>query len=1652
PVLDGRGQRIDLPARPVPRLVVRPPSRTVRAALDDDDHLLVTGGPGQGKSTLSLRLAADIAQQWKGHDGEAPLAEPVIPVRLPARELAARLNLPFFQALAESVQAEYGALLDFPVEAGTLAGRVAGCRWLLLVDGLDEVADLVQRDRLIKVLASRASQEASAHYRIVLTTRPIAGAALAPFHGAGAARYELLPFDEEALRHFAANWFAEGDTAERFVRQVHDANLDELVRVPLLATIAAIMFEQDRDRRLPDNRYELYESYLTYLQSARVIAPSPWDECRSRLFEHLGCVRLEEDTSLLTAACDWVAANASHACGGTNWREQLTTYLTAVGPFVSRAGELRFLHHSFAEHLAATAHALRLPDRFDPEAEEFVRLLHTARPGERGRHARLVLLHYTRLRQPETDRLIRHLHAGNPAMHVLAARLLAWHAPAGVETTDAFLATARKWAMTTQYPAQVILTQVSRAAHHPPLAGWLRDLMGDAEAPWESRIEAGRALAARLYGSDRVDAVEMLRSVVEDEAIAVEFRFEAAKALAEGSTDERLTAVSGLVSVLTDPGATALQNRNAAIVLAGLGPEPRTRAIEALARLLDDSDVPQDDMVQAALGLLEIGAGYEDRCAELFRAILAGPDDATPDVRNAALGLASLGHLADVVTALKARLADRRPNRVRLAAILLVQLGPQYRLEAAEMLFASASRPGVRTSVRVNVAGTLEAFGTEFRESALALLRRASAHRPVDTNALLWMADTLADFGPEYHLEAAREFNRVADHPHAAHFERTIALGKLAELGEPHRAAALQALRGDLTNRSANPDLRVGAGRELVRLGPAFHAEAAQQLLKIASGRAVDPQVRMSAWQVLQPLGTAFHHQASDALLTLLGPQEASAWEAHTSTGVFYPYDGDVDSNAAAVALVSVLRDPTRSVRHRVAAARSLVNLGRHHHFQAIEGFAELLDRKEIPFDELTLAVGAFSDVSVTRRMDLADLLAATVVPGQASAELVCATAEALAELALSHPRVDAAVRALRSDESIAGGRRAEAAVIVAAQDPAEVPTALEIVRPLQHDIGIHTWSSHIRDLAELGAELPGEVSTGTAAADAAVWVRQECAELLTEYRPDLSHEAVAELRSQAEDEHLAFTWRSSALLQLVQLDLATVDEAIGFHRRALDDEGELVRHRCDAANTLVQLDPAQDGAAQPVLRRLAGSSGLSDAERAVAVKRLTWNSLPPTEFLPLVRAIVHAPATSPTVRQDLARLLPATELRAVSRATIADRFASVASWTGATSGYWDNWSLASELEATLRDALAAPETSEAERIAVASALADLSPRLVPEAVALLTDLGESGHLRQRRLLALAELEPAWRQRLLAGTRDGFDGAGWRQQLEAADLLLNLDPEPLTDGDRAWLTRMLHDARFADQQRIVVSAALGRLNAIRALRDNPESSPVTHWLAAGWMRDYTREDRERGAQVLAAIAEDQASRPALRWRAAQDLALFGTRGRELAVERLQAMMPDETLPLLARMNAAQVLGDIRPDLRSEALAFLHRLDATARPFVRFQVLEAIGRYEPEEAALALRAIAEDAAQPSVIRLRCAKAMSALHRDYREPAALVCRELAHDIAVPRHIRAGAARMLALLSAMCRQEARDLLTEINANWGRQLNKRASAAAQSAVPDGS
>lgn len=367
--------------------------------LDGDRHLVVVGEPGAGKSTLCHLHTQRICDHWlDGADGPPPLAEPVLPLRVPARALAA--DAPWGELLAEGAQEALGSLLTHRPRPSLLGRRALGARWLVFVDGLDEITDRDARAQVIRAVAARMRR--AADHRLVVTTRPLDDAELAPFEQNGVDTYVLQPFGAVELDEFAAGWFRAQDPAtyraraEEFTRQVRDGRLRELVRNPLLATIAAIAKTLEPERGLPGTTTELYGRFMDHLladsasgrrtlpQLRRSLRDRParlalaeWvEERRVEIVEHLAATRLAGDAPLFDAACAWVAQRRDELPSG--WREDLRAVLAGCGVFVRAETTLRFLHHSFAEFLAARAHARRIGPDFPGVGPWIARGLHPA--------------------------------------------------------------------------------------------------------------------------------------------------------------------------------------------------------------------------------------------------------------------------------------------------------------------------------------------------------------------------------------------------------------------------------------------------------------------------------------------------------------------------------------------------------------------------------------------------------------------------------------------------------------------------------------------------------------------------------------------------------------------------------------------------------------------------------------------------------------------------------------------------------------------------------------------------------------------------------------------------------------------------------------------------------------------------------------------------------------------------------------------------------------------------------------------------------------------------------------------------------------------------------------------------------------------------
>ncbi|MFD2688794.1 NACHT domain-containing protein [Streptomyces phyllanthi] len=253
--------------------------RTLASVLRDADRsevsriLAVIGGPGSGKTTLARNTALELCEHswW-------PWQRRRLPVLLYLRDHAAEL-------LAD----ETPALGAVAVSAGWLEGKVSA-RWLdrrldrggcvVLLDGLDEVADPAERGRVVAWVVRQVQRHP--HNIYVVTSRPH-GYESNPLPGAEA--LQVRRFTGEQIERFLRQWcFATESRARsgtgREVRAAADRNADDLLARlrerpalydlaanPLLLTMTANVHRYRG--QLPGSRAELYAEMCDVLLHRR---------------------------------------------------------------------------------------------------------------------------------------------------------------------------------------------------------------------------------------------------------------------------------------------------------------------------------------------------------------------------------------------------------------------------------------------------------------------------------------------------------------------------------------------------------------------------------------------------------------------------------------------------------------------------------------------------------------------------------------------------------------------------------------------------------------------------------------------------------------------------------------------------------------------------------------------------------------------------------------------------------------------------------------------------------------------------------------------------------------------------------------------------------------------------------------------------------------------------------------------------------------------------------------------------------------------------------------------------------------------------------------------------------------------------------------
>ncbi len=252
---------------------------------------------------------------------------------------------------------------------------------VVMLDGLDEAPERRKREH-----ASRLFEHATAQYRnsrFVVTTRPQSysgGALLGGFHEA-----RIEPLDAEAVHTFLDRW-CRGIYPDS--RQMAEQHRDELAgalravpdirnmtRNPVMLTALAVVHWNEK--RIPEQRADLYDSILTWLSRQREKRPGreKAERCLTLLAALAFAMQNHQRGRQVRAGAPW-AAEALAAYFGpapdverTARAAQFLEEETAdSGIIVSRGGELQFWHLTFQEYLAAVAIAGK-PD------EEQLRLL-----------------------------------------------------------------------------------------------------------------------------------------------------------------------------------------------------------------------------------------------------------------------------------------------------------------------------------------------------------------------------------------------------------------------------------------------------------------------------------------------------------------------------------------------------------------------------------------------------------------------------------------------------------------------------------------------------------------------------------------------------------------------------------------------------------------------------------------------------------------------------------------------------------------------------------------------------------------------------------------------------------------------------------------------------------------------------------------------------------------------------------------------------------------------------------------------------------------------------------------------------------------------------------------------------------------------------
>ena len=900
---------------------------SVEEALARHHHLIVIGGPGQGKSTLTLQLVHSLARDWlvprssSAGDHRDPVG--LVPLRVTGRELAAAIDHPWLQALCNAARNELGGHLDLEADFSSdpLKKPVGEAPWLIAVDGLDEAVEPERRDKLITVLSARLAEAALPH-RLLVTSRPLHPTEMARLRrDAGVSEvgvYELEPFNAAALHDFARRWLTAGrqppgvDLATRFLQETQISHLTDVLSTPLLALMAIALFEEDPEGTLPRFKYDLYERYLDHVLATAVRHPD-WRAVTAKLAElagnsghalhdpvtleallqHLAAIQVSSDTPLTAAAGEWLAGNAVPALRRSpEWQAIVESLLTRSGLLVRRGSRWEFIHHSFAEHLAAAAEAAKMPSIFDAHDPVLQECINRTRDPFTD-IALITLIHWVRRVPSVAPALLTWLQQGHWHHQELAARMLisgivgqAGHLDSACQAIE-----RRVVALEEGQPTWLL---AALAREHPAAVGALDRISANPMVPPWARAGA-LAAAVRIRGLNAEEAATALRALLDERRAGAGWsQVTAATALFELGEEFRAEAIQILRDILADPYTHPDAKASAATALSGFGPDLRAEALAALRAIITDPLADYHERRFAARGLAS--AGFPAEAASALNAILADPQAGAWEKALTSFSFHEVPkqYLGEAIAAFKTMMDDAtaRPNERWVAAWALVRMSSDHRPEAIVILKEAIADPSCPPYLLSVAAGAAEA---------------------------------ITSFAPEHLPEVIQALRTILGDPVANPWTRVYAARAMVRLDFDKYEEVIGVLT-ELANSGSDPDHRLAAAKGLALSGPALHSDALNTVRALLADPATPLSTRCDAAGFLGALTPDSNDEALQILRELAAHPQARAADllkaAHNLLAISTASDAE-----AATLLITALNDVTAESWIRAEAADQLIQL-----------------------------------------------------------------------------------------------------------------------------------------------------------------------------------------------------------------------------------------------------------------------------------------------------------------------------------------------------------------------------------------------------------------------------------------------------------------------------------------------------------------------------------------------------------------------------------------------------------------------------------------------------------------------------------------------------------------------------------------------------